>query len=90
MGAELSFVAAPAYLNGRNLERTAGGFRVELGARAAGVVRWWATERIGLFASESALFWPRPVALSVGNVGAVGHTPRVWLGAQLGLVLKFR
>jgi hypothetical protein len=88
LGGEASFAAAPAYVRGQALSRSEAGFRCELGARLALLASFWLTEQVGLFASESALLWPRPIALTVSRVGEVGRTPGAWLGAQLGLVLK--
>jgi hypothetical protein len=87
-GGEASLAAAPAYFRGQALSRSEAGFRCELGARLAVLASLWLTERVGLFASEGALFWPRPIALTVSRVGEVGHTPNAWLGTELGLVLK--
>lgn len=86
LAAEVSPVVAPAYVRGEHVEHTRAGWRVEWGARAALVAEWWPARRFGIFVSESALFWPRPISLNVGGLGDVGHTPALWLGSQLGLV----
>jgi hypothetical protein len=85
---EASAVVAPAYLEGRALDSTKSGFRVELGARGALLARWWLGERVGLVFSEAVSWWPNPVSLRVGGVGEVGHTPPFWLHTQLALALK--
>jgi hypothetical protein len=85
---EASAVVAPAYLEGRALDVTKGGFRVELGARGALLARWWLGERVGLVFTEAATWWPNPVSLRVGGAGEVGDTPPLWLATQLALALK--
>jgi hypothetical protein len=87
-GVELSPVLAPAQVRGENLQRARAGWRLEWGARAAVLGELRLSRRLGLFAAESALVWPRPLALQVGGIGEVGHTPWLWLGSQLGLVLR--
>jgi len=88
LSAELSPVVAPAYVRGEHVEHTRAGWRLEWGARAALQGEWWLARRVGVFVSESALFWPRPISLNVGGLGDVGHTPSLWLGTQLGLVAR--
>ena len=86
--AELSPVVAPALVQGEHLERTRSRWGLEWGVRAALTGEWWLSRQLGLFASESGLWWPRPISLSVGGIGDVGHTPAFWLGSQLGLVVR--
>lgn len=87
-GGELSAVLAPANVGGEHLATTHSAWRVEWGARVAFWGEWWLARRIGLFVSEFALVWPRPLELNVGGIGEVGHTPAFWLGTQLGLVWR--
>ncbi|HVY26219.1 MAG TPA: hypothetical protein VHB79_06685 [Polyangiaceae bacterium] len=88
LSGELSPVVAPAYVRGEGIEHTRAAWGIEWGARAALGAEWWLARRLGVFLSETALLWPRPLSLNVGGVGDVGHTPALWLGTQLGLVVR--
>jgi hypothetical protein len=91
-GGELSLAVAPVHLigQGQNLSPAEGGWRVDLGARLAASVRYWMTSRFGIFLAPDALIFPRPYNLSVGSLGIVGETPKLWLGLQLGLAVRLR
>jgi hypothetical protein len=87
-GAEASLVVAPVRLEGANLPLSAGGWRAEIGARGAALARWWLANRVGVFAGSYAVMMPRPYTLRVVGVGEVGNTPRLWLGAQVGVTFR--
>ncbi len=58
--------------------------------RLGASLRYWLTERVGIFLSPHGSFFPRPYTLGVRDLGAVGETPRLWLGAQLGVAIRLR
>jgi hypothetical protein len=87
-GVEASLIVAPVYLQGSGLTPAESGWRAEIGERTAVLVRLWLTKRIGIFASIYDFGWPQGIRLTVAGAGDVGQTPRFWLGAQGGLVVK--
>ncbi|HVZ89508.1 MAG TPA: hypothetical protein VHG72_21280, partial [Polyangia bacterium] len=62
---------------------------VEIGLRVAFGVRLVARGRLAPFASLNAELVPDPPAVFALPAGVAGHTPLLWLGANLGVSLGF-
>lgn len=86
--AEASLVVAPVHLSGSGLTPTEAGWRAEIGERTAVLGRLWLTSRVGFFVSIYDFGWPQGVRLTVAGTGDVGQTPRFWLGAEAGVVVR--
>lgn len=86
--AELGAVAALLFVEGQALDATQQATRVELGGRLGVQVRYWASERAGIYAGMSGTWFPKPYSLEVQGVGVVGETPSGWIGGSLGAVLR--
>jgi hypothetical protein len=89
-GVELSFVLAPVHLRGAgsNLSPAEEGWRVETGLRLGAAARYWVGKTVGVFISVFSSAFPRPYTLGVRDLGTVGETPTLWLGASLGLAVR--
>ncbi len=88
VGADLSFVAALLFIEGQALDTTQQSTRLELGGRLGVQVRYWASERAGVYGGMSGIWFPKPYSLEVQGVGVVGETPSGWIGGSLGAVLR--
>jgi len=89
-GVELSLVVAPVHLRGAgsNLSPPEEGWRVETGLRLGAAARYWFGKTVGIFISVYSSAFPRPYTLGVRDLGTVGETPTLWLGAALGLAVR--
>jgi hypothetical protein len=85
---DVSLAAALLLVKGQALDATQQATRLELGGRAGVGLRYWATRRAGVFGGLSGSWFPKPYELQVEGLGAVGHTPTVWIGGSLGAVIR--
>ena len=90
---ELSFdigvAGALLLVEGEALDATQQAARLELGGRAGVQVRYWASERAGIYGGLSGSFFPKPYTLQVEGLGTVGQTPTTWIGGSIGAVIRF-
>jgi hypothetical protein len=84
LGAALSLLL----VKGEALDSARQATRIEVGARVGAQVRYWATERAGIFVGASGTWFPSPYTLRVEGVGAVGETPSAWVTGSLGAVIR--
>lgn len=91
-GGDLALAVVPVRLAGQgpDLAPAEAGWRVEAGIRLGVSLRYWMTARVGISLSPHVSFFPRPYTLEVRDVGAVGETPKLWLGLQLGMAIRLR
>jgi hypothetical protein len=75
---------------GRGLAASERIWRVNLGAQAGLDARYFLSERWALAARVDASFYPRAYTLRVEPEGREAHTPRIWLSAQLGVLVRVR
>lgn len=85
---DVGVAAALLFVEGEALDTTQRASRLELGGRAGVQVRYWASERAGVFAGLSGTWYPKPYTLEVQGLGVVGETPKGWVSASLGAVLR--
>ena len=83
---ELSLVAAPFHAEGLDTAKPTSGTRLDVGARAGGVLRFAGPRtRLAPFLGLHAVLFPWPYELSTTPAGGLGTTPVLWLGATAGL-----
>jgi hypothetical protein len=75
-------------VEGEALDATQQASRFELGGRLGVQVRYWASERAGIYGGLFGLWFPKPYSLEVQNVGVVGRTPTGWGGGSIGAVIR--
>jgi hypothetical protein len=85
VGAELGPSAAVLSILGENLAQAERQVRLEFGARASVVGRFWLDKKIALFASVEGIARPSPYVLLITPQGAVGETPSLWIGGSAGV-----
>jgi hypothetical protein len=89
---ELSAEAGPMLTvllaGGQGLQTNTGATRADPGLRAAIIVRLRATARLAPFLAVDAAVSPRSYPLVLDDGRQLGATPRLWLGASLGLALR--
>jgi hypothetical protein len=85
---ELGAVGALLLVEGEALDSTRRASRLELGGRVGVQVRYWASERAGIYGGLFGLWYPKPYTLEVEGLGKVGETPTGWVGGSLGAVIR--
>jgi hypothetical protein len=85
---ELGAGGALLLVEGEALDSTQLATRLELGGRVGVQVRYWASERAGIYGGLSGLWFPKPYSLEVDGLGVVGETPTGWVGGSLGAVIR--
>ena len=75
-------------VEGEALDETQQAARLELGGRAGVQVRYWASERAGIYFGLSGSYFPKPYRLQVEGLGTVGTTPTAWFGGSIGAVIR--
>lgn len=70
---------------GRDLRDARSQIRLEVGARAAGSVRFWLSQKFAPFLSAEGILRPIPYALRIEPQGEVGQMPSFWFGGAAGL-----
>lgn len=88
VGVDLGLGAALLIVEGEALDQTQQASRLELGGRVGAQVRYWASDRAGVYGGLSGLWFPKPYTLEVMNLGVVGQTPTGWIGGSLGAVIR--
>jgi hypothetical protein len=88
VGVDLGLGAALLIVEGEALDETQQASRLELGGRVGAQVRYWASDRAGIYGGLSGLWFPKPYSLEVQNLGVVGRTPTGWIGGSLGAVIR--
>jgi hypothetical protein len=72
-------------ITGRDLRDARSQIRLEVGARAAGSLRFWLSQKFAPFLSAEGVFRPIPYALRINPQGEVGQMPSFWVGGAAGL-----
>jgi hypothetical protein len=85
---EVGAAGALLLVEGEALDASEQASRLELGGRLGVQVRYWASERAGIYGGLFGLWFPKPYTLEVQNVGVVGRTPTGWIGGSLGAVIR--
>lgn len=85
---DLGVAGALLLVEGEALDATQQAARAELGGRGGAQVRYWATERAGIYFGLSGTFFPKPYTLQVEGLGTVGKTPGAWIGGSIGAVIR--
>jgi hypothetical protein len=75
-------------VEGEALDATQQAARLELGGRAGVQVRYWASDRAGIYFGLSGTYFPKPYQLQVEGLGTVGQTPSVWIGGSIGAMIR--
>ncbi len=88
VGVDVGLGAALLIVEGEALDQTQQASRLELGGRVGAQVRYWASDRAGIYGGLSGLWFPKPYSLEVEGVGVVGQTPTGWIGGSLGAVIR--
>jgi len=86
VGLAVDFLTA----RGRGLAASERIWRVNLGAQVGLDARYFLSERWALAARVDASVYPRAYTLRVEPQGREAHTPRIWLSAQLGVLVRVR
>jgi len=85
---DLGVTGALLLVEGEALDATQQAARLELGGRAGVQVRYWASDRAGIYFGLSGSYFPKPYSLQVEGVGTVGTTPTAWFGGSIGAVIR--
>jgi hypothetical protein len=85
---EVGGTAALLLVEGEALDASQQASRLEVGGRLGVQVRYWASERAGIYGGLSGLWFPKPYSLEVEGIGVVGRTPTGWIGGSLGAVIR--
>jgi hypothetical protein len=85
---DLGVTGALLIVEGEALDATQQAARLELGGRAGAQVRYWASDRAGIYFGLSGSYFPKPYSLQVEGLGTVGTTPTAWFGGSIGAVIR--
>jgi hypothetical protein len=85
---DVGVAGALLLVEGEALDATQQAARLELGGRAGVQVRYWASERAGIYFGLSGSYFPQPYSLQVEGLGTVGTTPTAWFGGSIGAVIR--
>lgn len=86
LGGELSVVAAPFHAEGLDTAMPSSGTRLDVGARAGGLVRFAGPRtRLAPFLGLHAVLFPWPYEIGTTPAGGLGTTAVLWLGATAGI-----
>jgi hypothetical protein len=85
LGPSLGLVADVLHLRGRDVPRAQTELRVNPGLALHAEARVWLGGAAFLLVRAGATGYPRAYELAVDPLGRLGRTPRIWLGANLGL-----
>jgi hypothetical protein len=85
---ELGLAVALLHAQGHGFTVDESAFGAEVGVRAAGHLRWWLTDRVGVSLALQAVAVPAPARLIVSPAGVVGEAPFLWLAASFGAVVR--
>ncbi len=85
---DLGVAAALLLVEGEGLDATQQAARLEVGGRAGVQVRYWASDRAGIYFGMSGSIFPKPYQLQVEGLGTVGQTPTAWIGGSIGAVIR--
>jgi hypothetical protein len=87
LAADLGLSATILSIHGLDDGARQGGTRLELGARASALAAYWLQDFAPFIALETVLV-PSPQDLALHSAGIVGHTPKSWIGANLGMAVR--
>jgi hypothetical protein len=85
---DLGLGAALLLVEGEALDATQQASRMEVGGRGAVQVRYWASDRAGIYGGLFGSWFPKPYTLQVEGIGVVGRTPTGWLGGSIGAMIR--
>lgn len=89
LGPLLGLALDVLHMKGQGVERPQSELRLSAGVVLGAAAHLWITRHIGLLFHAQMRAFPRAYRLAVEPTGALGETPRVWLGAQLGAQARF-
>jgi hypothetical protein len=89
LGPLLGLAADVLHMEGQGVERPQTELRLSLGVALGACAHLWINRHIGLLFQVQMRAFPRAYRLAVEPTGALGETPRIWLGAQLGAQARF-
>jgi hypothetical protein len=89
LGPLLGLALDVLHMKGQGVARPQTELRLSAGVVLGASVHLWISRHIGLFLQAQMRAFPRAYRLAVEPTGALGQTPRVWLGAQLGAEARF-
>ena len=90
LSVDLGLVLAAQITDGLDVAASVRQARLELGVAGTARVEYWPSRRLAPFFAFSIEGVPAPYDLDLPGVGVVGRTPRLWLGAALGLAVRLR
>jgi hypothetical protein len=88
IGGDLGPAVTILSITAENLDRAGHNVRLDVGGRASLGGRFWLSEKIALFVSTQATFFPRPYRLVIEGQGDVGATPGLWWGGTIGFATR--
>ncbi len=89
LGPLLGLALDVLHMKGQGLERPQTELRLSAGVVLGAAAHLWLSRHVGLFLQAQMRAFPRAYRLAVEPTGALGETPRIWLGAQLGAQARF-
>jgi hypothetical protein len=85
LGPTLGFVLDVLHIEGQGVTRPQSELRLSSGLLLAADLHLWVSERVGLWVRPQMQMFPKAYKLVVDPQGALGETPQLWIGAQLGV-----
>jgi hypothetical protein len=89
LGPLLGLAVDVLHMEGQGVERAQSELRLSLGVVLGAAAHLWISRHIGMLFQVQMRAFPRAYRLAVEPTGALGETPRIWLGAQLGAQARF-
>lgn len=85
LGPLLGLALDVLHMKGQGVERPQTELRLSPGIALGAAAHLWLSRRIGLVFQAQMRAFPRAYRLTIEPTGALGETPRVWLGAEVGM-----
>jgi hypothetical protein len=89
LGPLLGLALDVLHMKGQGVERPQTELRLSPGVALGAAAHLWLSPRIGLVFQAQMRAFPRAYRLTVEPAGALGRTPGIWVGAQLGAQARF-